>query len=464
MKRRRTITTSDNDVCSVDSIFNLHTSPPRYSHEVKHSRFHEVSCFSKLPIYLGSFLEFYLDRSPHELYLFSESLLYLELKLIKRENGEVKDLVLRGSDAPDKKIHIIPYISQTIIKRFTLEADNEALFDDGFSETYAEEAYLKAVTDMTPDQHKLLLSSAGTYFEKSAKEIDSNNIILQKRLAMAQEKPSFPVFAPIAHPFMQQKKAFPGTFRLKFTFYFNSANFCIIDKNSVDKKKPVTSNNYDIEFVKAKLLLFKITPEPGELARQQRRFKTQGYSYKYPCFKTGKFLLAPQSFGCSSPLITYGKLPKRVFIMLRKNNNLENYKKSPFKTLYASFISDIHLIVGENKLPLSVGYNAQFNDSNLNAFNYLILKHQLPQLWRQESLLNFEGFKNNYCIYPFSLLSIPSSYGCVPEFRDREMEGTMTLNIKTNTEIIEHIQVMYFLEYDCYVTISPNAKITNKFY
>ena len=68
--------------CDFSQNFKLHSSAPSYAHGVNRTRLQTYDCHSGLPTFAGACLEFYLDPT-QEMYLFHDSLVYLDLQVVK---------------------------------------------------------------------------------------------------------------------------------------------------------------------------------------------------------------------------------------------------------------------------------------------------------------------------------------------------------------------------------------------
>ena len=442
--------------CDFSQNFKLHSSAPSYAHGVNRTRLQTYDCHSGLPTFAGACLEFYLDPT-QEMYLFHDSLIYLDLQIVKiGDDGKTAPLKTDDSDQ-DSAIGMVPMIAQTIFKRISLECNNNQILDDQFTESFDLQAYWRVLIGMTDEEQQIHLKSAAGFFTKPLSPDEG----IDARKALVGKEDGFTVFSKILHPFFQNKRAFPGHFRTKISLYTHPPRYLLINTKVPAKGEiPTREMKYDIRIKSAKLLLMKVSLEVSDLLRQQRRFQTSGYSYLFPDFKYGEMMLEPNSFYSCKTILSFEKLPKNILFFFRKASSIMNFRTDPYRTLPAVNIKQIYLEIDDDqRLPLGLGYST----SNLE-FNYYLMKTQLPGLDRGIGRITELGWKQHYTCYPFSLLSYAGSYGCNPEFRKKDQIGTLKLTVEFVDPLTDHIIMSFFMERDQLLTLNSKGEAAAKYY
>ena len=434
---------------SCDPVLDLQNIYPKLDSSIVNTRLVEIEAFNSLPKYLSSSLDFYSDYSVTEFTYLPDSFLYLDLEPVKFVGNE-DPVELDFRNDLDKQISLIPLIGHTIIKKLSLEINNQEVTNT-LASKYAEEAFLKTVTNFSKEKQDIYLNGAHPFLNDTANgalTLDNDSIQYNNRKNVVLG--GFKIATPFLHGVFQCKKLFPPGVPFKLSLYLNSPEYCLLSGEPVPE-----GTRYDLRVKRASLFVMRVTLSPTETLRQERRLSKKGANYPFVKYVPGSFVAKPGTIQPTIPILNFEeRLPQMIHCYVRQKDSLENIGKDPF-FFDTQRIKEIYLTLDGKKLPYDIGYTSVRKEVEKN----LLLLNLQQNYRRGLNQVDKYNFTNGYGIFSFSLLSFPASLGCDVCFVRPHQHGMISLNIVFKEELEKHHVISWFMEFPTVLHMEPNRKI-----
>ena len=429
----------DYDKCTNKKLDLL--SLPAVEENIVESRLDTIESLTQLPKLCGSGgdLCFHVSRNDTEVLSLFDSYLQLKLRVIKLDEQGNEQFIV-GTDM----VAYSPYISQSLFRSLQITANNQPLYENAdvyfpykafaltmlYTGENTQRAYLRG-TGWCP-------STFGTHDINDTTSKEMNRGLIERReFAINSTLSEF--VTPVIDGLFQCPRIIPGNIDLKFNFFLNTPDFCLVMPKLQDN---APNPRYDIRIEEARLFLqkYKLTEYANDEIRELAVSK--GLSYPVINHNLVNFIIQPgeNSFRRALPMTS---MPRMIYLFFVRRSALHSKHEDPFN--FRNFLLKEAFIEADGrKYPQNRSYTPELMKAHyVKDYRMLLgeMGHKLPH----DTIMTLRNWTSGAFILPFNLTP-DRSVGCDYIAPSKALAGPIVINLRWDEDLTEPVSVMVLME------------------
>ena len=432
------------DVCTNRKLDLL--SLPRVEENISDSRMEVVDPLSHLPKLCGSGGDicFHVAKNDTEVISLFDSFLLLKLRVIKLDDQGNEQFI-----EIDDLVSYSPYISQSLFRSLQITVNNQPLYENA-DVYFAYKAF--ALTMLYTGQNAQNTQLAGSGFFPSTpgshgmlnpaltlRDDFITNHGLVERHSLASHSGLHEFVTPIIDGMFQCPRVLPGTVDLKFNFFLNSVDFCLV-MPKLDNDAP--NPRYDIRIEDAKLIIqkYKLAEHAAESVSDM--METTGLLYPIINHNLCNFIVQKGeiSFRRALPITA---LPRMIYLFFVKRSAMHSKHADPYD--FENFdLKEAFIEADGRKFPQNLSYSFNIMRGR-NMRDYRVFQGEMGHKLPKDTLLTPKNWVNGNFILPFNMTP-DRTVGCDYVSPNKPLTTPITVNLTWAEELTEPISVMVMTE------------------
>ena len=441
------------DICTNRQLDLL--SLPPVEENIEESRMEVVESLSNLPKLCGNGGDicFHIAKNETEVISLFESFLQMKLRVIKLDDqGNEK-----YTDAEDI-VSYSPLIAQSLFRSLQITANNQALYENADVHfPYKAFTLMMLYTGKEAQATHLagtgfLPSTIGTHAIVDPNSRQTNSGLVDRRsLALNSNLCEFAT--PVIDGLFQCPRVLPGEVDLKFNFYLNTPEFCLVMPKLEDN---APNPRYDIRIEEAKLYLqkYKLTSDAADSVKDM--LETKGLLYPVINHNLCNFIVqnGENSFRRALPITN---MPRMIYLFFVNRSALHSKHVDPFN--FESYgLQEAFIEADGRKFPQNQGYTPDIAHG-FTRKDYRMMLGEMGHKLPKDTLINQTDWANGIFILPFNMTP-DRSVGCDYVSPNKELTTPIIVNLRWNQDLKEPISVMVMTEHYKLLHLNADGKFS----